>query len=161
MNECIGLRIKELRKEKKLTQVEFSNEIGIDNSQLSKIEQGKIMPTLIQLMEIASKFNISLDWITGFSETSKKIITDIRENEQGNIEDLNEKQLMEKLNALEQKIDHISNEKLKLIENKIIAGVLSTNKFLQAVLLQLDVDEKILKNINDLGIGDEFRESIR
>ncbi|MCT4047241.1 helix-turn-helix transcriptional regulator [Elizabethkingia anophelis] len=161
MNEDIGLRIKELRKEKKLTQVEFSNEIGIDNSQLSKIEQGKIMPTLIQLMEIASKFNISLDWITGFSETSKKIITDIRENEQGNIEDLNEKQLMEKLNALEQKIDHISNEKLKLIENKIIAGVLSTNKFLQVVLLQLDVDEKILKNINDLGIGDEFRESIR
>ncbi|MDV3927916.1 transcriptional regulator [Elizabethkingia anophelis] len=161
MNEDIGLRIKELRKEKKLTQVEFSNEIGIDNSQLSKIEQGKIMPTLIQLMEIASKFNISLDWITGFSETSKKVITDIRENEQGNIEDLNEKQLMEKLNALEQKIDHISNEKLKLIENKIIAGVLSTNKFLQVVLLQLDVDEKILKNINDLGIGDEFRESIR
>ncbi|MCL1664076.1 helix-turn-helix transcriptional regulator [Elizabethkingia ursingii] len=161
MNEGIGLRIKELRKEKKLTQVEFSNEIGIDNSQLSKIEQGKIMPTLIQLMEIASKFNISLDWITGFSETSKKIIIDVRENEQGNIEDLNEKQLMEKLNALEQKIDHISNEKLKLIENKIIAGVLSTNKFLQVVLLQLDVDEKILKNINDLGIGDEFRESIR
>ncbi|AQW92959.1 helix-turn-helix domain-containing protein [Elizabethkingia anophelis] len=161
MNEDIGLRIKELRKEKKLTQVEFSNEIGIDNSQLSKIEQGKIMPTLIQLMEIASKFNISLDWITGFSETSKMVITDIEEKELENIEDINEKQLMEKLNALEQKIDHISNEKLKLIENKIIAGVLSTNKFLQVVLLQLDVDEKILKNINDLGIGDEFRESIR
>lgn len=128
----------------------------------SKIEQGKIMPTLIQLMEIASKFNISLDWMTGFSETSKKVITDIEEKELENIGDLNEKQLMmEKLNALEQKIDHISNEKLKLIENKIIAGVLSTNKFLQVVLLQLDVDEKILKNINDLGIGDEFRESIR
>ena len=64
MND-IGLNIKELRKERKLTQLEFSTRIGIDNSQLSKIEQGKLMPTLNQLMEISSIFNISLDWLTG------------------------------------------------------------------------------------------------
>ena len=64
MND-IGLNIKELRKERKLTQLEFSTQIGIDNSQLSKIEQGKLMPTLNQLMEISSIFNISLDWLTG------------------------------------------------------------------------------------------------
>ena len=37
----INLRIKELRKEKGLTQKSFSEALGIDNSQYSKIEQGK------------------------------------------------------------------------------------------------------------------------
>lgn len=61
--EIIGLKIKELRKDKKLTQIEFSSKIGIDNSQLSKIEQGKLMPTLSQLLEISSIFKVSLDWL--------------------------------------------------------------------------------------------------
>lgn len=62
--EIIRLKIKELRKDKKLTQIEFSSKIGIDNSQLSKIEQGKLMPTLSQLLEISSIFKVSLDWLT-------------------------------------------------------------------------------------------------
>lgn len=57
----ISLKIKELRKLKKLTQKEFSSIIKIDDSQFSKIEQGKLQPTLTQLMEISSNFNISLD----------------------------------------------------------------------------------------------------
>lgn len=65
MNTLIGLRIKELRVEKKLTQKEFSEKIHIDNSQLSKIEQGKLLPTLSQLLEISSIFEISMDWLTG------------------------------------------------------------------------------------------------
>lgn len=65
MNEIIGLKIRELRKENMLTQMDFSLKIGIDNSQLSKIEQGKLMPTLGQLLEISSIFNKSMDWLTG------------------------------------------------------------------------------------------------
>ncbi|HHT9079677.1 TPA: helix-turn-helix domain-containing protein, partial [Flavobacterium psychrophilum] len=57
----ISLKIKELRKNKKLTQKEFSSIIKIDDSQFSKIEQGKLQPTLNQLLEISSNFNISLD----------------------------------------------------------------------------------------------------
>jgi phage repressor protein C with HTH and peptisase S24 domain len=57
----ISLKIKELRKFKKLTQKEFASLIKVDDSQLSKIEQGKLQPTLTQLMEISSNFNISLD----------------------------------------------------------------------------------------------------
>lgn len=67
MNTDIGLKIKELRKEKKLTQLDFSGQINIDNSQLSKIEKGKLMPTLQQILEISSKFNTSLDWLFGIS----------------------------------------------------------------------------------------------
>lgn len=75
MNNIIGLRIKELRNKEKMTQIDFSTKIGIDNSQLSKIEKGKLMPTLQQLMEISSIFNTSIDWLTGnesFKNDTKK-----------------------------------------------------------------------------------------
>ncbi|PWN62277.1 XRE family transcriptional regulator [Chryseobacterium oncorhynchi] len=65
MSNEIGLRIKELRKQNSLTQMEFSSKIQIDNSQLSKIEQGKLLPTLSQLMEMSSIFKKSLDWLVG------------------------------------------------------------------------------------------------
>lgn len=77
MNTNIGLKIKELRKLNKLTQVEFSSEIDIDNSQLSKIEQGKLMPTLNQLLEISSKFGKSLDWLVN----NKAAISDVVEKD--------------------------------------------------------------------------------
>lgn len=76
MSIDIGLKIKELRKLNKMTQIEFSNEINIDNSQLSKIEQGKLMPTLSQLMEISSKFNRSLDWLVNNDLTNLAPIVD-------------------------------------------------------------------------------------
>lgn len=59
----ISLRIKEIRNRNKMSGKEFSFLLGIDNSQFSKIEQGKLMPTLNQIMEISSNFNISLDWL--------------------------------------------------------------------------------------------------
>ena len=80
MNAIIGLKIKELRKLNKLTQVEFSSEINIDNSQLSKIEQGKLMPTLNQLMEISSKFKKSLDWLVNNELTTLAPVTDLQPN---------------------------------------------------------------------------------
>lgn len=57
----ISLNIKELRKSNNLTQKAFSAIIKVDDSQFSKIEQGKLQPTLSQLMDISSNFNISLD----------------------------------------------------------------------------------------------------
>jgi len=70
------LKIKELRKEKNISQKELSEKIGIDNSQLSKIEKGKMMPTLHQLMEISSIFNVSLDWLIGREELKEPINQD-------------------------------------------------------------------------------------
>ncbi|MDR2130990.1 MAG: helix-turn-helix domain-containing protein [Odoribacteraceae bacterium] len=67
----IHIRIKELRKSQSLSGKEFSREIGIDNSQYSKIESGKLTPTIQQLMVISSKFNISIDWLlTGKGKVS-------------------------------------------------------------------------------------------
>lgn len=76
---CINLRIKELREQNNLSQKDFSFIIGVDNSQYSKIEQGKLMPTVQHIMEICSNFDVSGDWLlTGNGEMSKnKVNTEI------------------------------------------------------------------------------------
>ncbi len=63
LNMSIGLKIKELRKSFNMSQKELSLKINIDNSQLSKIEQGKLTPTLNQVMDISSIFNVPTDWL--------------------------------------------------------------------------------------------------
>lgn len=59
----INLRIKEIRLLMGMNMKEFSSVINIDNSQYSKIEQGKLMPTIPQLVEISSNFRVSLNWL--------------------------------------------------------------------------------------------------
>lgn len=70
----IGLRIKELREENGMDILEFSKAISIDNSTLGKIEKGRANPTLEHLLEISSKFSVSVDWILNGGErfASKK-----------------------------------------------------------------------------------------
>ena len=59
----ISLRIKEIRSTLKITSKDFATSLKIDNSQYSKIEQGKLMPTLNLIMEINSIYKISLGWL--------------------------------------------------------------------------------------------------
>lgn len=113
--EIIGLKIKELRKDRKLTQIEFSSKIGIDNSQLSKIEQGKLMPTLSQLLEISSIFKVSLDWLTG-KENKKPINQNLNGDDNIMIGGNNSEQV-----ALLQQENSFLKEKITLLEeNKIL-----------------------------------------
>ncbi|RWX03398.1 XRE family transcriptional regulator [Flavobacterium cerinum] len=74
----IHLRIKDLRKQNNMTQLEFSSKIGVDNSQYSKIERGILEPTLSLLLEISSKFNVSLDWIATGVEPANKSLNDVK-----------------------------------------------------------------------------------
>jgi transcriptional regulator with XRE-family HTH domain len=39
--------------------------LGISQSQLSKVERGKVAPTLEILLGVGAKFGKSLDWIVG------------------------------------------------------------------------------------------------
>ncbi|SEG38563.1 Phage repressor protein C, contains Cro/C1-type HTH and peptisase s24 domains [Halpernia humi] len=57
----IGRRIREVREARNISQKELAEKISMDPSQYSKIERGKVMPTLNQTMEISSIFNISVD----------------------------------------------------------------------------------------------------
>ncbi|WP_234111546.1 helix-turn-helix domain-containing protein [Chryseobacterium sp. R2A-55] len=59
----IGNRIKEARELVKLSQKEVANRLEMDPSQFSKIEKGKVMPTLLQIVEISKILKRSLDWL--------------------------------------------------------------------------------------------------
>jgi transcriptional regulator with XRE-family HTH domain len=59
----INVRIKELREKENLSVKEISTVLGIDSSQFGKVERGQLNPTVKLLMEISSKFNVSLDWL--------------------------------------------------------------------------------------------------
>lgn len=56
----IAHRIKQLRTLKKLSQKQVALDIGIDQGQYSRIESGKVEPTLASLQKIARVFGISL-----------------------------------------------------------------------------------------------------
>ena len=57
----IGSRIRGLRGD--LRQEELASQLGISQAQLSKVETGKVAPTLDILLGVAAKFGKSLDWI--------------------------------------------------------------------------------------------------
>lgn len=59
--KAIGARVRALRGT--VLQDEFAPKIGISQGQLSKIESGKMAPTLEMLVRLANRFGKSLDWI--------------------------------------------------------------------------------------------------
>jgi len=75
-NTILGKRIKELRTNNNLNQKEFAESIGITQSTLSSYENGNAMPSNDVLVEIATKYHMSLDWLFGLS-TSQTSITSI------------------------------------------------------------------------------------
>lgn len=59
----IGLRIKQLREENKLSQKDFATKIGISRSNLGQIETGNQLPTLKILSEIVRIYHTSYDYL--------------------------------------------------------------------------------------------------
>jgi len=57
----LGKRIKLLRKNRNLTQEEFSEKIGIEISSLSNIESGKSFPSLMTFVKISEILGVRLD----------------------------------------------------------------------------------------------------
>jgi transcriptional regulator with XRE-family HTH domain len=57
----IGLRIRGLRGD--IRQEDLASQLGISQSQLSKVEGGKVAPTLDMLLGVATRFGKTLDWI--------------------------------------------------------------------------------------------------
>lgn len=83
MENMIGQRIKNRRKELKITQTQIQEETSISSGNLSCIENGKYLPSSIALLELSKILECSIDWIlTGKSSISENsVLLDSRENE--------------------------------------------------------------------------------
>jgi transcriptional regulator with XRE-family HTH domain len=58
--QLVGRKIRQLRKEHKLTQVELSARLGIQQSDLSRMEQGEYRVSLDTLFRILAEFKMSI-----------------------------------------------------------------------------------------------------
>ena len=81
MENMIGQRIKERRKELKITQTQIQQETSISSGNLSCIENGKYLPSAVALLELSKILDCSIDWmLTGKSSISEN--TSILDNEE-------------------------------------------------------------------------------
>jgi len=65
------MRLRELRKERKLTQIQMQMLTGIDQSDYSKLESGKRYYTFEQCRRIALALGTSMDYLAGLTDKKK------------------------------------------------------------------------------------------
>ena len=66
--ELLGLKIKEIRKQRKLTQEKLSELVGVDNGYISKLEIGQNFPTIGTLEKIANVLEVELSVLFQFTD---------------------------------------------------------------------------------------------
>jgi transcriptional regulator with XRE-family HTH domain len=71
--QLVGHKIRQLRKEHKLTQVELSHRLGIQQSDLSRMEQGEYRVSLDTLFRILAEFQVGIGEF--FEDVAKESIT--------------------------------------------------------------------------------------
>lgn len=62
-----GKRLKKIRKSKGFTQAELANDIGIEISQISRIERGTINTSINTIHEISKALNLEIAELFDFS----------------------------------------------------------------------------------------------
>ncbi len=115
---AIGQRIKYLRKQKKITQTDFSQKIGISRFHLSNIERGTRILTERSINDICRVYKINKEWlINGTGEMYKNELEglDIKDNEIKRFMELylkaDEKTQKYILGIIENSLEFIENKK--------------------------------------------------
>ena len=65
----IGGRLKELRKERKETQIQVAKAVGMGERHYQRVEAGEGLPGLEIFCALADHFGVTLDYLAGRSET--------------------------------------------------------------------------------------------
>jgi transcriptional regulator with XRE-family HTH domain len=72
--ELVGRKIRQLRRQRKLTQVELAERIGIHQSDLSRMEQGEYKVGLDTLLKVLQTFDLSIGDFFDESSRSENVI---------------------------------------------------------------------------------------
>lgn len=70
-------RIRDLREDLDLRQIDVANATGIDQKTLSNYETGKTNPDSYSLIKLADFFQVTVDYLIGYSNTNIKTSKDI------------------------------------------------------------------------------------
>ncbi len=83
-----GDRLRKLRKERKLTQKELANLIGVKNSVISFYEVGDRKPSLEVLIKLSNALHISTDILLGIDKSEVVDISGLSETDKQYIQSL-------------------------------------------------------------------------
>jgi len=67
INRLLGLRLKEIRQNRKISQEKLSEKLGVDPKYLSRIEVGKATPSLDLLVKTANLLGVEIKSLFEFS----------------------------------------------------------------------------------------------
>ncbi len=81
--DSIGSRIKNLRKEYKLTQQELGDIVGLHGTNIGRIENGSVLPDAGVILKISTHFNVSCDFLISGKQELSIPIKDIEEVQNG------------------------------------------------------------------------------
>ncbi len=74
--ELLGLKVKEYRKQRKITQEKLAEIIGVDNGYISKLEVGQNFPSISTLGKIADALGVELYELFHFTKENDKDFKD-------------------------------------------------------------------------------------
>lgn len=111
-------RIKLIRKERKLTQVEFGEKIGVKGNTITNYETGLRKPTDAIILSICREFNVNEEWLRNgtppmYKEIQRKLETYLGQISKGNDDFI--KDLIE----VYMELDTTSKEALKTLAKKM------------------------------------------
>jgi transcriptional regulator with XRE-family HTH domain len=77
--ELVGRKIRQLRRQRKLTQVDLAEKIGIHQSDLSRMEQGEYKVGLDTLLKILQTFDLSIgDFFEEDDERTENVVQKLK-----------------------------------------------------------------------------------
>lgn len=83
-----GIRLKELREGKHLSQAEAAKRLGITRSTVSAYECNTKTPSVEVLVQMAVLYNTSLDYMMGMENRSNLYLDDMTESQQRTVLDI-------------------------------------------------------------------------
>lgn len=76
-----GERLRQLRKQKNLTQKQLAALVGVKNSIISFYEVGERMPSPEMVVKLASALNVSTDYLLGMNKTETMDVSGLDDND--------------------------------------------------------------------------------
>lgn len=71
--KVLSNRIRVLRAEKKMTQKELAEKVGVSRQTIISTEKGNYTPSLILAFDIANVFNVRVDEVFQYEKTKEKL----------------------------------------------------------------------------------------
>lgn len=86
-----GMRLRELRDAKGLSQTDVAERLDVTRSTISGYENNIITPSVEQLVKLAVLYNVSLDYMMGMENRSAFYVDDLTESQQKTVLDIVER----------------------------------------------------------------------